>query len=100
MRVNSSAAREHSTPVFALAERRKFIPAGTGALTIAEMPADEVWEAPAPGVQPRNVYFEMVPMGLLRGVVVEDGVLGATEAAVTARERALPDELARATSGA
>lgn len=88
------AAREHSVPVYALAERRKFLPATTPSLRILEMPPDEVWESPTPGVQPRNVYFELVPMPLLRGVVVEDGVLGASEAATTARERELPDELA------
>jgi len=32
----------------------------------------------------------------LRGVVVEDGVLGPTEAATLARERPLPEELAGA----
>jgi translation initiation factor 2B subunit (eIF-2B alpha/beta/delta family) len=89
------AAREHSVPVYALAERRKFIPAATASLTIPEMPPDEVWDDPAEGVQPRNVYFELVPMPLLRGVVVEDAVLPPGEAAATARERALPGELAR-----
>jgi translation initiation factor eIF-2B subunit delta len=89
------AAREHSVPVYALAQRRKFMPAATPALRILEMPPGEVWDAPAPGVQPRNVYFELVPMGLLRGVVVEDAVLGPAEAATLARERALPEELAR-----
>ena len=88
------AAREHSVPVYALADRRRFLPATTPALKIVEMPPAEVWEAPAEGVQPRNVYFELVPMPLLRGVVVEDTVLGPTEAAATARERALPEELA------
>jgi translation initiation factor eIF-2B subunit delta len=88
------AAREHSVPVYALAERRKFLPAKTGALRIVEMNPDEVWDAPAEGVRPRNVYFELVPMPLLRGVIVEDGALGGTEAAVTAQERALPDALA------
>jgi translation initiation factor 2B subunit (eIF-2B alpha/beta/delta family) len=88
------AAREHSVPVYALAERRKFLPANTAALRIVEMNPDEVWEAPAKGVRPRNVYFELVPMALLRGVIVEDGALGGTEAAVTAQDRALPDALA------
>jgi translation initiation factor eIF-2B subunit delta len=87
------AAREHSVPVYALAERRKFMPAGTGALKIVEMPAAEVWASPAAGVQPRNVYFEVVPMPLLRGVVVEDAVLPPGEAAAVARERPLPGEL-------
>jgi translation initiation factor 2B subunit (eIF-2B alpha/beta/delta family) len=90
------AAREHSVPVYALAERRKFIPAATPALKIVEMPADEVWEDPAPGVQPRNVYFERVPLPLLRGVVVEDAVLPPGETAALARERPLPGELAGA----
>lgn len=88
------AAREHSVPVYALAARRKFLPAATGALTIAEMPPDEVWKTPAEGVRPRNVYFEVVPLPLVRGIVVEDAVLGPTEAAALARDRALPGELA------
>jgi translation initiation factor 2B subunit (eIF-2B alpha/beta/delta family) len=80
--------------VYALAERRKFIPASTGALRIVEMPPTELWDSPAPGVQPRNVYFELVPMPLLRGIVVEGEALGPTEAATLARERPLPAELA------
>lgn len=88
------AAREHSVPVYALAERKKFLPASTPALKIDEQPPTEVWAEPAPGVQPRNVYFELVPGALMRGVVVEDGVLAPGEAAAVARERALPEELA------
>ncbi len=88
------AAREHSVPVYALASRRRFLPAATAALGIPEMPPDEVWDTPAAGVRPRNVYFEMVPLELLRGIVVEDAVLGPTEAATLARERPLPDALA------
>jgi hypothetical protein len=55
----------------------------------------EVWDAPTAGVRPRNVHAEMVPLELLRGVVVEDGVLGPTEAATVARERPLPEALAK-----
>ena len=88
------AAREHSVPVYALAGRRKFIPAATPALKILEMPGSEIWDEPVRDVKPRNVYYEVVPLGLLRGVVVEDAVLGAAEAAQLARERALPEELA------
>lgn len=88
------AAREHSVPVYTLAERRKFLPAATAALKILEMPPEEVWEEPSAGVQPRNVYFERVPLPLLRGVVVEDTVLPPGEAAALARERPLPGELA------
>jgi len=87
------AAREHSVPVYALASRRKFLPA-TGALQILEMSPAEVWDAPAQGVKPRNVYFETVPLPLLRGVVVEDAVLPPGEAAQLARERPLPEALA------
>jgi translation initiation factor 2B subunit (eIF-2B alpha/beta/delta family) len=88
------AAREHSVPVYALAGRRKFIPATTPALQILEMSPAEVWDAPAPDVQPRNVYYEVVPLALLRGVVVEDTVLGPAEVVETARDRGLPEELA------
>jgi len=91
------AAREHGVPVWAIAVRKKLLPGATGALGIAEMPAAEIWDAPPAGVRPRNIYFEMVPAGLLRGVVVEDGVLGATECAVAARDRELPAELAAPT---
>jgi translation initiation factor 2B subunit (eIF-2B alpha/beta/delta family) len=87
------AAREHSVPVYAHAIRRKFLPASTAALKILEMPPAEIWEDPAPGVKPRNVYFELVPLELLRGIVVEDGVIGASEAATLALERPLPAEL-------
>ena len=88
------AAREHSVPVYALAGRRKFIPASTPSLQILEMPPSEVWAEPAHEVKPRNVYYEMVPLELLRGVVVEDAVLGISEIVQTARERSLPEELA------
>ena len=92
------AARESSVPVYVLAPRRKFLPGTTAALQIEERPAAEVWDAPPAGVRPRNVHAEMVPLELLRGVVVEDGVLGPTEAATVARERPLPGPLAEAPS--
>ncbi len=87
------AAREHSVPVYALASTRKFLPATTKALRIVEMPPHEVWDKPPQGVRPRNVYFEVVPLPLFRGVVAEDSVLPPGEAAAVARERALPEEL-------
>jgi ribose 1,5-bisphosphate isomerase len=90
------AAREHGVPVHAIAIRRKLVPGATPALTIAEMPPAELWDAPPAGVRPRNVYFEIVPLALVRGVVVEGEVLGPTEIAVAVADRALPDELAAA----
>jgi translation initiation factor 2B subunit (eIF-2B alpha/beta/delta family) len=90
------AAREHSVPVYALATRRKFLPATTGALRILEMAPEEVWRDPPSGVRPRNVYFELVPLELLRGIVVEDVVLGAAETRTVATERPLPEALASA----
>lgn len=88
------AAREHSVPVHVLATRRRFLPAATGALRIEEMPAAEVWDAPPAGVRPRNVHADLLPLELVRGVVVEDAVLGPTESATVARERPLPEPLA------
>lgn len=90
------AAREHGVPVYAIASRRKFLPAGTPALAIAEHSAAEVWDSPPPLVRPRNFYFEIVPLTLLQGVVVEDDVVGPAEAKIIAADRALPDELATA----
>lgn len=89
------AAREHSVPLYALASRRKFLPASTGALKIVEMASAEVWQDPPAGVRARNVYFELVPIALFRGIVVEDAVLPAGEASQLARERPLPEELAK-----
>ena len=91
------AAREHGVPAWAIATRRKILPSATAALGIHEMPPAEIWEDAPEGVRPRNFYFEMVPMSLLRGVVVEDSVLGVTECGVAARDRELPAELAAAT---
>jgi hypothetical protein len=62
------------------------------------MPAGEVWDAPPPGVRPRNVHAALLPLELVRGVVVEDEVLGPTETAAVARERALPEALAGPTA--
>jgi translation initiation factor eIF-2B subunit delta len=94
--VAALAAREHGVPVWAVGIRRKLIPSDTRALGIQEMPPDELWEAAPGGVRPRNVYFEIVPMTLLRGVVVEDAVLGASELRVAVADRELPAELAGA----
>lgn len=89
------AAREHAVPVYALATRRQFLPSSTAALKIVEMPPGEVWAEAPEGVQPRNVYFEIVPLELFRGIVVEDTVLGVTEARTVALERPLPEPLAK-----
>jgi translation initiation factor 2B subunit (eIF-2B alpha/beta/delta family) len=90
------AAREHSVPCYVLAARRKFLPAATAALRIEEQPPEEVWDAPPAGVRARNVHAEMIPLELLRGIVVEDGVLARTEIATVALDRPLPEELAAA----
>ncbi len=92
--VTALAAREHGVPVWALAVRRKLLPSDTRALAIQEMAPDELWEGAPSGVRPRNVYFELVPAALLRGVAVEDAVLGPAELRVAAADRALPPELA------
>lgn len=94
--VSALAAREHGVPVWSLAVRKKLMPAGTASLSITEMPPEELWDAPPKDVRPRNVYFELVPHALLRGVVVEDTVLGQSECGIAARDRALPDALAAA----
>ena len=90
------AAREHGVPVWALGVRKKLIPADTQALGIQEMAPAELWGGAPEGVRPRNVYFEIVPITLLRGVVVEDSVLGVGELRVAVADRELPAELAGA----
>jgi translation initiation factor 2B subunit (eIF-2B alpha/beta/delta family) len=93
------AAREHSVPVYVLAARRKFLPASTPVLRIEESPPAEVWETPPAGVRPRSIRLELLPLELLRGVVVEDEVLGQAEVALLAQDRALPEALARPFAG-
>src|SRR5262249_54915391 len=92
------AAREASVPVYALAQRRKFIAASTPSLNIPEMDGAEVWDSPPEGVAPKNVYFGLVPLPLIRGIVVEDAVLPPGEAEQIAKDATLPPELAAATA--
>lgn len=98
--VAALAAREHGVPVWAVGVRKKLLPSETRALAIREMDPAELWDGAPGGVRPRNVYFEMVPLTLLRGVVVEDGVLGPAEVRVATADRALPEELAGAAKAA
>ncbi len=74
-------ARELSVPVYALAQRAKFLPDRCTRLTLPRRAGEEVWPDAPPGVSVVNPPFEEVPLGLLRGVVTESGFLGPREIA-------------------
>jgi translation initiation factor 2B subunit (eIF-2B alpha/beta/delta family) len=74
------AARELNVPVWALAQRAKFLPGRCRRLTLPQRAPVEVWDGAPAGVHVVNLPFEEVPLALVRGVITESGVLGAREA--------------------
>ncbi|MEP7028013.1 MAG: hypothetical protein ABI960_05405 [Candidatus Eisenbacteria bacterium] len=72
-------ARELNLPVYALAQRAKFLPDRCTRLTLPRRGPEEVWPEAPVGVSVVNVPFEEVPLSLVRGVVCESGFLGPRE---------------------
>lgn len=68
-------ARDHSVPVYVLADSFKFVPRRLAAsILIREEDPAEVWRTRQPLVRVRNFYFERVPLAGCTGVVTETGV--------------------------
>jgi translation initiation factor eIF-2B subunit delta len=86
-------ARELNLDCYALAQREKFLPADAALFALDERQPSEVWADPTPGVQVRNPTFEEIPLGLLRGVMTEGGLLPPGEAGARAAEVSLPSAL-------
>ena len=86
-------ARELNVPAYAFAQRAKFLPDRCTRLTLPRRPPEEVWaEAPAQ-VSVVNLPFEEVPLALVRGVLTENGFLGAREVEDAAGSTPVADEL-------
>ena len=77
-RMLASAAAQRGIPVYVAATRDKFVGATIAArLRIREGDAAEIWDAPPPGIEVRNPYFESIPLELVTAVITDGGVLGA-----------------------
>jgi translation initiation factor 2B subunit (eIF-2B alpha/beta/delta family) len=87
------AAREHNVPVYALAQRAKFIPGDARLFELGEREASEVWEDAPHGVSVRNPAFEEIPLSLVRGLQTEDGVIPPGEAGAFAAGLTIPEGL-------
>ena len=73
-----AAANLQAVPVYVVATRDKFVGHAVAAqLALREGSPAEIWDAPPPGVQVRNPYFEQTPLELVTGVISDAGVLGA-----------------------
>jgi len=86
-------ARELNVPVYAFAQRAKFLPDRCTRLTLPRGPAAEVWADAPPSVSVVNLPFEEVPLALVRGVLTENGFLGAREIEDAAGSTPVADEL-------
>jgi translation initiation factor 2B subunit (eIF-2B alpha/beta/delta family) len=86
-------ARELNVPVYALAQRAKFVPDRCRRLTLPRRDASEVWEDAPPGVNVVNLPFEEVPLPLLRGIIAEGGFLTGREITDAAGSALVAEEL-------
>ena len=68
------AAREADVPCYVAATTAKLLPSTLRGDPARRRDADEVLEAPPPGLTPSNVYFEEVPNALIRALVTEEGL--------------------------
>jgi ribose 1,5-bisphosphate isomerase len=76
-RMLAAAAAQQGVPVYVAATRDKFVGHAVAArLAIREGAPAEIWEAPPPGVEVRNPYFESTPLDLVTSVISDAGVLG------------------------
>jgi translation initiation factor 2B subunit (eIF-2B alpha/beta/delta family) len=77
-RMLASAAAHRGIPVYVAATRDKFVGATIAArLRLREGDAAEIWDAPPPGIEVRNPYFESTALELVTAVITDGGVLGA-----------------------
>jgi translation initiation factor 2B subunit (eIF-2B alpha/beta/delta family) len=75
----AAAAHQRRLPVYALAGREKWWPAPLPDTGEAQRDASEVLPEPVERLEVRNPYFEIVPFGLLRGVVTPEVVASARQ---------------------
>jgi translation initiation factor 2B subunit (eIF-2B alpha/beta/delta family) len=72
----AAIAARHGVPVYVAATRDKFLnDTLAGRLAIRSGDAGEIWDAPPPGVEVRNPYFETVPLELVTSVISDSAVI-------------------------
>ena len=81
-RMIALAAREQALPVYAIADKSKFINAAeTFSFTGEQRSAEELWPAAPLHVAVLNQYFEPTPLDYFTGIIAEDALLSSEEAA-------------------
>ena len=76
-RMLAAAASQQGVPVYVVASRDKFIGRELAArLVIRRGAPGEVWDAPPPGVDVQNPYFESIPLDFVTAVISDVGILG------------------------
>ena len=75
-RMAAAAAALVAVPVYVVASRDKFCaPALAPFVTSRDGAANEIWDAPPPGVVVRNPYLERVPLDLATAIVTDAGIM-------------------------
>jgi translation initiation factor eIF-2B subunit delta len=96
-RMIALAAREQGLPLLAVCDSSKFIREDYFRVAVPRSRnADELWPDAPGGVSVLNSYFEPTPLRYFSGIVTEDGVLNAADAARRAEKCAIDVELLRA----
>jgi translation initiation factor 2B subunit (eIF-2B alpha/beta/delta family) len=84
------AAREAGIPCYVVATTDKLLPTALRGDVTRDRDPGEVLGDPPPMVAVRNPYFEIVPLGICRGLVTEVGVADVSEVASMLAERPVP----------
>lgn len=87
------AAREAHVVCYAVALRDKFLPEGIRGNPEAPREATELMPDPPDSVTVENRYFEVVPLGFVRGIVTERGTFSPDDVPGQIRERPVPPAL-------
>jgi methylthioribose-1-phosphate isomerase len=83
----ASCAKWAGVPCYVLADTTKIWPTALGPQLLKERPAEEVWDAPPPGVKVLNRYYDITAWDAISGVVTEQGLLNAKEVRDLSRQR-------------
>src|SRR6185503_21069693 len=95
-RMIALAARERGLPVYAICDSSKFVCEDYFRAAIRQSRnADELWVSPPRGVSIANCYFETTPLSCFTGIITEDGMLSAAEAARRAERSTIDLALVR-----
>ena len=81
-RMLAATAAPLGVSVYVIASRDKFCAPALAPHVIArDGAADEIWDAPAPGVVVCNPYFERVPLDSVLAVITDGGIMSPADAA-------------------